>query len=94
MTSSRINTPVAIMFTDIVGYSSMIAQDEKGGLALLDEHNSLIFPIIKNHNGEIIKLIGDAIFARFSSSENSVIAALSLICLLWEVTAQAIQKAI
>jgi len=66
------------MFTDIVGYSSMIAQDEKGGLALLDEHNSLIFPIIKNHNGEIIKLIGDAIFARFSSSENSVIAALEI----------------
>jgi|TARA_B100001079_G_C16123250_1_gene387994 hypothetical protein len=33
------------MFTDIVGYSSMIAKDEKGGLALLDEHNSLIFPL-------------------------------------------------
>ena len=45
MTSSRINAPVAIMFTDIVGYSSMIAKDEKGGLALLDEHNSLIFPL-------------------------------------------------
>ena len=54
MTSSRINTPIAIMFTDIVGYSSMIAKDEKGGLALLDEHNSLIFPIIKNHNGEMM----------------------------------------
>ncbi len=45
MTSSRINAPVDIMFTDIVGYSSMIAKDEKGGLALLDEHNSLIFPL-------------------------------------------------
>ena len=59
------------MFTDIVGYSQMVANDEKGALELLDEHNNIIFPIINNHDGEIIKLIGDAIFARYLSSKNS-----------------------
>ena len=64
-----------IMFTDIVGYSSMVGKDESLALNLLDEHNNLIFPIIKEYEGVIIKLIGDAIFARFPSSENSLYAA-------------------
>ena len=65
--SKTITSKSTIMFTDIVGYSQMVAKDEKWALELLDEHNNIIFPIIKNHDGEIIKLIGDAIFARYLS---------------------------
>ena len=32
----------SIMFTDIVGYSRMVARDESHALKLLDEHNTLI----------------------------------------------------
>ena len=65
----------SIMFTDIVGYSAMVGKDENKALSLLDEHNNIIFPIIKSNKGEIIKLIGDAIFARFPSSSCSINAA-------------------
>ena len=65
----------SIMFTDIVGYSAMVGKDENKALSLLDEHNKIIFPIIKSNKGKIIKLIGDAIFARFPSPLSSVNAA-------------------
>ena len=52
----------ALMFTDIVGYSQIVAKNETNALRLLDEHNKIIFPIIQRHNGKVIKLIGDAIF--------------------------------
>ena len=55
------------MFTDIVGYSRMVARDESHALKLLDEHNTLISKSIEEYNGHIIKLIGDSVFAEFES---------------------------
>ena len=72
------------MFTDIVGYSAMVGKDEEKALSLLDEHNKIIFPIIKSNSGTIIKLIGDAIFARFPSSSNSVNTATKIQSILEE----------
>ena len=57
----------SIMFTDIVGYSRMVARDESHALKLLDEHNTLISKSIEEYNGHIIKLIGDSVFAEFES---------------------------
>ena len=42
------------MFTDVVGYSRMVAKDESRALKLLDEHNSIISSSIKEHKGQII----------------------------------------
>ena len=46
----------AMMFTDIVGYSSMVGKDEKRALKLLAEHDDIIEPIIEKHKGTIIRL--------------------------------------
>ena len=46
----------SIMFTDIVGYSRMVARDESHALKLLDEHNNIIKKSIEGHDGHIIKL--------------------------------------
>ena len=54
----------SIMFTDIVGYSSMMSKDESHSLQLLMEHNRIIEPVILKHSGKIIKYIGDSIFAQ------------------------------
>jgi len=63
------------MFTDIVGYSSMMSKDESHSLKLLEEHNRIIEPVIAKHSGEIIKYIGDSIFAKFDSPEKAVYSA-------------------
>ncbi len=60
------------MFTDIVGYSSMMGRDEAHSLKLLDEHNRIVEPVIEKYSGEIIKYIGDSIFARFDKPDNAV----------------------
>ena len=57
-----------IMFTDIVGYSSIVDKDQNHAMDLLAMHDKIIEPIIKENNGRIIKKIGDAIFAEFSNS--------------------------
>ena len=66
------------MFTDIVGYSKMVAKDEKYALSLLDEHNQIIFPIVEKFNGRIIKLIGDAVFAEFETPLYSIQSAMDI----------------
>ena len=68
----------SMMFTDIVGYSSMVGKDEKNALKLLAEHDSLIEPIINANNGKIIKKIGDAIFAEFPDSDKSTNASINI----------------
>ena len=60
------------MFTDIVGYSSMMSKDESHSLKLLSEHNRIIEPVILKHSGKIIKYIGDSIFAQFDNPEAAV----------------------
>ena len=63
------------MFTDIVGYSSMMSKDESHSLTLLAEHNRIIEPVILKHSGKIIKYIGDSIFAKFDNPEAAVLSA-------------------
>lgn len=67
-----------IMFTDIVGYSAMINKDQNHALQLLATHDGIIEPIIKEFSGSIIKKIGDAIFAEFPQSENSLQSAIKI----------------
>jgi class 3 adenylate cyclase len=62
----------AVMFTDIVGFSRMMEEDEAGTLRTLDFHNRMIESLVKDHNGVVIKTIGDAFLARFDSAQESV----------------------
>ena len=53
------------MFTDMVGYSKLTGDDQNLALELLKEHDKIIEAEIVKNGGEVIKHIGDAIFARF-----------------------------
>jgi class 3 adenylate cyclase len=67
-----------IMFTDIVGYSSIAQRDEGLSLALLDEHNALLRPIFARHDGLEIKTIGDAFLIEFDSAVQAVRCAIDV----------------
>ena len=64
ISNSRIKSS-SIMFTDIVGYSKMVGNNEKLALQLLDKHNKMITGSIQKFNGTGVKFIGDAVFAEF-----------------------------
>ena len=67
-----------IMFTDMVGYSKKVGENETGALQLLTEHNAILRPQIEAHNGNVIKTIGDAFMADFDSAANAVNCAVEI----------------
>ena len=62
----------AIMFTDLVGYSSMTSQDEGRALKQLEDHRSLLQPIFGNYHGTVVKTIGDGFLVEFASAVEAV----------------------
>jgi adenylate cyclase len=58
----------AVMFTDIVGYTSMSQQDERTALKVLESHNSILRPIFAKHGGNEVKTIGDSFLVEFVSA--------------------------
>ncbi len=67
------------MFTDIVGSTAFFeAKGDIEGLALVHRHNEMLFPLVEQHRGEIIKTIGDAIMATFALPEHAVACAVAM----------------
>lgn len=58
----------AILAADVVGYSKLMAEDEEATLKLLGAHRAELFnPKVAEHNGRIIKLMGDGTLVEFGS---------------------------
>ena len=68
----------AIMFTDIVGYTAMMGQDEGRALSILDRNQKLIKPLVEKYNGQWLKDLGDGNLSSFRSVMEAVNCALSI----------------
>ena len=76
MSSSR--QLAAIMFTDIVGYTALMGNDEQKAFELLLKNRELQKPIIANFNGHWIKELGDGVMASFNTVSDAVNAAIKI----------------
>ena len=65
----------AIMFTDIVGYTSLMGQDEQRAFELLRINRKLQQPIIEKFGGQWIKELGDGVLASFHTATDAVFCA-------------------
>jgi len=68
----------AIMFTDIVGFTKIMRNDETTALSILENQQSLINPIVEKHKGTIIKKMGDGLLIEFPSTVESVECAIQM----------------
>ncbi len=69
----------AILAADVVGYSRLIRADEEGMLAALKTlRENIIDPRIAEHQGRIVKLMGDGMLAEFPSVVDAVRAAVEI----------------
>ena len=68
----------AIMFTDIVGYTALMGNDEEKAFRILSKNRELQKPIIEQFNGRWIKELGDGVMASFNTVSDSVNAAIRI----------------
>ena len=58
----------AILAADVVGYTRLMGADETGTLRRLTElRQQLLEPLIAEHHGRIVKLMGDGLLVEFAS---------------------------
>lgn len=68
----------AIMYTDIAGFSRMMARDEAGTVDLLKRHHALVRESAASHGGRVIKTVGDANLLDFANTVNAVRCAVDI----------------
>ena len=69
----------AIMAADIVGYSRLIETDEAGTLAAMRQLRAdVIDPLVAEHKGRIVKLMGDGALIEFASVVDAVACAVAV----------------
>jgi TolB-like protein/class 3 adenylate cyclase/cytochrome c-type biogenesis protein CcmH/NrfG len=69
----------AILAADVVSYSRLVEQDEEGTLAALkDIRHAVVDPLLAEHRGRIVKLMGDGLLAEFGSVVNAVACAVAI----------------
>ncbi|MFO1088016.1 MAG: adenylate/guanylate cyclase domain-containing protein [Hyphomicrobiales bacterium] len=61
------------MIADVVGYSRLMEADEVDTLnSLRRRRKEILEPLVKQHNGRVIKFMGDGVLVEFSSALNAV----------------------
>ncbi|MBN1340872.1 MAG: tetratricopeptide repeat protein [Bacteroidales bacterium] len=68
----NIHKLAAIVFTDIVGYTKRMEESEQNTMELLKQQREIIFPLVQQYEGEIIKELGDGLLMMFSSAIQAV----------------------
>lgn len=69
---------VAIMFTDIVGYTVLMGNDEQKAVEILRKNREIQKPIIEQFEGRWIKEVGDGVLASFTAVSDAVHAAIKI----------------
>ena len=74
----------AIMFTDMVDYTTLSGKNEALALTLLEEHRQFLRPVFARHGGREVKTIGDGFIVEFQSALEAVRCAVEIQQLMQE----------
>ncbi len=68
----------AIMFTDIVGYTALMGEDEASGHRVRARQGEILRPLVEQYGGEWISHVGDETLSSFPSAVDGVNCALAI----------------
>ncbi len=68
----------AIMFTDIVGYTSLMGESEKKTFQIINTNREIHKKHIESHHGRIVKELGDGLLSVFENGTEAVLCALEI----------------
>jgi adenylate cyclase len=68
----------AIMFTDIVGYTALMGQDEHNALDLVHKNIKIQKPLVEKYHGKWLKEMGDGSMVQFASALDAVNCAIEI----------------
>lgn len=68
----------AIMFSDIVGYTSLMGSDERKAFDFIRKNRRIHWRLIRKYKGRLLKEMGDGMLASFSSNMDAIKCALSI----------------
>ena len=68
----------AIMFTDMVGYTALMQDDEPKARELIEYQREILKRIVNKHAGEVLQYVGDGTFCKFDSAIEAVNAAIDI----------------
>ena len=68
----------AIVFTDIVGYTKLAAENEPAALSLLEEQREILKPIVEEYSGNWLKEMGDGLLLTFNTNLEAVNCAIAI----------------
>jgi class 3 adenylate cyclase len=81
---NEIRKLAAIMAVDVVGYSSLMGEDEAGTAQAVREHREAALPLLAARGGRIVKTMGDGFLAEFLSVVAAVECAIAIQKLMME----------
>ncbi|MCZ6564508.1 MAG: adenylate/guanylate cyclase domain-containing protein, partial [Gammaproteobacteria bacterium] len=68
----------AIMFTDIVGYTALMAKSEQRGHRVRERQAAILRPLVEQYGGDWVQHVGDETLSSFPSATDAVNCALSI----------------
>src|SRR5829696_498140 len=68
----------AIMFTDIVGYTAMMQQNEEKTVAVIKHYNAVLEKQVGGFNGQVLNYYGDGSLCIFPSATDAVTCAMAI----------------
>jgi TolB-like protein/class 3 adenylate cyclase/Flp pilus assembly protein TadD len=78
MPDARTRRLAAIMFADMVGYTSLMQSDEDEARAQRDLHRTIISAAVSGHNGRVLQYYGDGTLSIFDSAVEAVECAVAV----------------
>lgn len=75
---SSVRKLAAIMFTDIVGYTSLMGESEKKAFETINTNRAIHKKFTEKHHGKIVKELGDGLLTVFENGTEAVLCAVDI----------------